>query len=148
MSPFGRSPFPPKRVTSFMDSRLRGFLDDYIGWMFLLLSCRHKNDYIVHTKYLRKNYSSNSDSWIGIQYLSGKCTPFYLLALLLKEDQNSIFYKEIENTMRFAKKIWDQKFYRMICSKKNPLAQMNGIDEIDCLYVQESHLGTLCIVPK
>ena len=33
-------------------------------------------------------------------------------------------------------------------AKKNPLAQMNGIDEIDCLYVQESHLGTLCIVPK
>ena len=97
-------------MTSFMDSRLRGFLDDYIGLMFLFLSCRHKNDYIVHTKYLRKNYSSNSDSWIGIQYLSGKCTPFCLLVLLLKEDQNSIFYQEIKRTMRFATKIWDQKF--------------------------------------
>ena len=153
MSPFGKSLFPPKWVTSFMDSPLRGFLGDYIGWIFLFFSCRHKNDYIVHTKYLGKNYSSNSDSWIGNQYFSGKCTPFCLFALLLKEDQNSIFYQEIKNTMRFAKKIWhqkfNQKFYRMICSKKNPFpARMNGIDEIDCLYVQESHLGTLCIVPK
>ena len=89
---------------------LKGFLCDYIGWIFLFLSCRHKNDYIVHTKYLGKNYSSNSDSWIGKQYFSGKCTPFCLFALLLKEDQNSIFYQEIKNTMRFAKKIWDQKF--------------------------------------
>ena len=80
-----------------------------INFLNKLLKKRTAIVYILNT-YLGKNYSSNSDSWIGIQYLSGKCTPFCLLVLLLKEDQNSIFYQEIKGTMRFAKKIWDQKF--------------------------------------
>ena len=54
---------------------------------------------------------------------------------------NEICYKDMAPKIQSNSIEW-------FAAKKNPLAQMNGIDEIDCLYVQESHLGTLCIVPK
>ena len=139
-------------MTSFMDSRLRGFLDDYIGWMFLFLSCRHKNDYIVHTKYLRKKllFKFRFLNWNPIfVWKVHFFLPFGSFVerrpkfnfLSRDKTYNEICYKDMGPKIQ-------SNFYRMICSKKNPLAQMNGIDEIDCLYVQESHLGTLCIVPK